>query len=371
MMPSMFKADATKFNTLGIGRLTRCVSCIVKEEINGAYELEMTVLSDEPFIEYIQVSNIIAVKPNMTDPVQAFVIEEIKRNIKGEIEIYGTHVAQHRAKLIPVGRFAASALAGVIAHLNTRGTLEPSPFTFKTDMTSTSGFAQNIPKSLRDVMGGSEGSILDVYGGEYSYNNFDVLLTSKRGKNAGARVIYGKNMTSFDQENVFDWDDSATGVLPYWATSEGVADVIGDIQYSRYVNLYPYNKTVTVDFSDKFDEMPTKAELEAVAATWINSKGLPSMTLEVGLDQYDMTFAEVNSLQLGDAVTVVNSMYNVNYQSRVVGYEFNVLAESYNSLTVGTKKLTIAEVIAQTAAVTIKKEGLNVSQESSGTLVVG
>ena len=359
MIPRLFKNEATSFENLGYGGLTRTVSCNVIEELNGAYELYMTILQDDPLFEFVQVGNIIAALPNMIDSAQAFVIESITKHLNGEVEVYATHISQYRTKLIPTTKFASNTLAGVITSLNGSVVpLETNPFTIDTDMTSNLGFAQNIPKSYRDVLGGSEGSILDRYGGEYYFDNFNIHLLSHRGRSTEARVMYGRNMTDFQEDDVFSWNKSATGVLPYWTTDQGVADVVGDIQYSQYADLYPYKRTVTVDFRDKFESRPTKAELESYALSWINSKGLPATTLECAFDQFDLTDAQVNTLGIGDEVQVINSMYGVNYTSRIVATDYDVLGERYNSLTVGSLKATLSEVIGGTQSVDTSAGGM-------------
>ena len=102
-----------------------------------------------------------------------------------------------------------------------------------------------------------------------------------------------------------------------------------------------------MDFTDKFQNKPTKAELEAYALSWITSKGLPATTLECSFDQFDLSDAQVNTLQLGDSVQVINSMYNVNYVSRIVATDFDVLGEVYNTITVGDLKATLSSVISE------------------------
>lgn len=345
MIPRLFKSDATDFQNLGYGGLTRTISCNVIEELNGAYELNMTMLADDPFFEFVQVGNIIVALPNMTDTPQAFVIESVSKVINGEVTVYATHIAQYRTKLIPVLPFAATGVSGVASFLSSV-TQEPNPFTLDTNSTSTATIRDQYPKSMRDILGGSEGSILDVIGGEYQYDNFVIHHLTRRGRDTDARVMYGRNMTEFSQDESFAWNNSATGVLPYWYNEdEGVA--YGDIQYSPYKDLYPYHKTVTVDFTDKFQDKPTKAELEAYALSWITSKGLPATTLECSFDQFDLSDAQVNTLQLGDSVQVINSMYNVNYMSRIVATDFDVLGEVYNTITVGDLKATLSSVISE------------------------
>ena len=41
MIPVLFKANATAFNTFGIGVLKDCTFCEVTEERNGAYECQL------------------------------------------------------------------------------------------------------------------------------------------------------------------------------------------------------------------------------------------------------------------------------------------------------------------------------------------
>lgn len=57
--------------------------------------------------------------------------------------------------------------------------------------------------SVRAVLGGTEGSVLDVWGGEYEWDMFDVILHSKRGKDNGVVIEYGKNLTDVEQDNDF------------------------------------------------------------------------------------------------------------------------------------------------------------------------
>jgi phage-related protein len=41
MIPILYDKDETEFKTNGLGRLSDAISCIVTEERNGIYELEM------------------------------------------------------------------------------------------------------------------------------------------------------------------------------------------------------------------------------------------------------------------------------------------------------------------------------------------
>lgn len=57
--------------------------------------------------------------------------------------------------------------------------------------------------SIRACLGGTEGSVLDVWGGEYEWDMFDVILHSKRGKDNGVVIEYGKTSPHLSRTMIF------------------------------------------------------------------------------------------------------------------------------------------------------------------------
>lgn len=352
MIPRLFKSDDTNFTTLGFGALNGTIECNVVEQINGVYELNMQIFTDDPNFKNISIGSIIAVKPNLTTENQAFVVESMSKPINNVVTIYATHISQHRAKLIPVSVFSATslttALSGAVSH-----SLETNPFTLHSPRTSSADYEIVTPRSFREVLGGSEGSLLDVYGGEYIFNNFDIELVSKRGRDQGIQVVYGQNMTDFNMDEEFSWNGTATGVYPYWYSDQDGL-VVGDIQYSPVVNLTGYQRTVTVDFTDKFENKPTKVELEAEALAYITSRGLNSVNIKVAFNQFEEHVrGDVLKMNLGDTIHIINSAYGVNMESRIVSLDFNVLSENYDVIEIGELQTTINEAISDTASTTV------------------
>lgn len=345
MKPRLFRSDATKFDTLGFGALNSTISCIVKEELGVAPTLEMSILMDDPNFVNIEVGNIITALPNKRDQIQAFVIEDITKPINGVVTIYATHIAQHRGKLIPVQPFTASDLDDAFYEIKTNS-LEANPFTLvrdpgKANVTAT--MHPTAPHSFRELLGGVEGSILDTYRGEWGYDNFTITLYNKRGHDNGARVMYGRNMSDFHLEEQFNWDDSVTGVFGYWLGENG-AITLSNIQYSQYADLYPYHKTVCVDFSDKFETQPSTLELDTYALSWINGKGLVGASVDVAYEHVNVEGGA--DVGIGDIVHIYNGVYDFEMESRIVGLEFDVLSEEYTNVSIGDMKTTLNEAIS-------------------------
>ena len=65
MKPILYSPTETTFAHNGIGVLTDCVSCVVTEERNGAFELEMAYPVDGAFYTFIVVDAIIKAKPSL------------------------------------------------------------------------------------------------------------------------------------------------------------------------------------------------------------------------------------------------------------------------------------------------------------------
>lgn len=342
MNPSIFENSATRFISNGIGVLRDVISCEVVEQLNGDFSLTMQLLTSDKYYDYIQVGNIISAKPNLYMPNQAFVIETIEKNIDGVVDIYASHISQHRAKLIPVAPFSAVSLSEAISKIK-QFSRENNPFILTTNKTSTAKVNQIIPKSFRECLGGSENSLLDIYGGEYLFNNFEISLLKRRGTNTNVQILYGQNMTELNVDDEFSFDTSITGVLPFWQNEEdGV--VVGDIQYASNANSFAYKKTIVIDLSSDFESKPTKTQLNNKALTIIEKRGVNLRNITVSFAQLDDNQSRL--IQLGDTVTVLFSLYNVKFQSRIIETNFDVLLETYNSMIIGDKKSTINDAIA-------------------------
>ena len=368
--------NATSFDAY-IGEITDCLSCNVRESLNDEYDLTMEVLRSDPIFGSLGIGKIILAKPNMTDDSQPFVIEQISKEINGVITIYAVHMAQHRSKLIPVSNYTATSLSDAITKLMSNAQ-ETNIFTITTNKTDATSYTLNEPRSMREVLGGRKGSLLDVYGGEYYYDRLSIQLLAKRGRPNAFNVVYGANMTKYNQMDEFDWDRSPTGVLAYYYDEDSSTLVKGDVQYSAYANLFPYKKTVVLDVTDKFDNAPTKAEVEQYASDWIANRGLPIQNIRVSFEDistlpvYEEIYAKISTLQLGDQVQIVNSEYNTNVTSRIRSTDYDVLLGRYNSVTIGDAVSTINDVIED--AVKIKVKGgssLNISQDLNGNLNIG
>lgn len=346
MKPILFPSTATEFTTQGLGALSDAISCIVTEERNGLYELEMQYPQSGIHFSEIQNRCIIYAIPSPYREAQPFRVYRITRPINGIAIIYAQHISYDLAG-IPVNPFtagsAAEALSGMASH-----TAVESPFSFWTDKSTTANFSVLVPSASRSVLGGVEGSILDVYGGEYLFDKFFVRLYNQRGNDNGVVIRYGKNLTDVEQDaNI---SSVATGVLPYWVGAEG------ELVQGNIVNVdgtFDFVRIMTIDFSSDFENQPTASELETRAMQYIKSNkiGVPSVSISVSFVQLEQTeeykdLALLEKCDLCDTVTVQFESLGINAKAEIVRIITDVLLERYESVEVGDIRANIAYTIA-------------------------
>ena len=347
MIPILYESNTTSFNTNGIGRLSDAITCIVTEERNGQYELQMTYPLDGALYNDLQVSRIIWAVPSDGEEEQAFRIYKVSRPISGIVTVYAEHIS-YQLSCVPISRYSATSAAAAMSGLASHAAVD-CPFTFWTDLTTSGDFSVDAPAGIRSMLGGTEGSILDVFGGEYKWDNYVVRLYAHRGADNGVTLRYGKNITDLKQEE--NITNTVTGVYPYWQDSDGnYVELTQKVVLSANAGNFPYPRVAVVDCSQEFETQPTQQQLLDWANDYIGKAGIgiPSVSIDVSFvalwqtEQYK-DIAPLERVKLCDTVTVEYEKLGVSAKAKVISTEYDVLAERYNSIGIGDAKSTLTE----------------------------
>lgn len=209
----LFDETETKFDSLGLGVLKDSTQCTVTEELNGGFDLEMRYRVSGQLYDKIGLNKIIYAKANPFDEPQPFRITSISKPINGTVTINAEHVS-YDANGIPVKAIDGKTLADTFNQINANSLIQ-NKFNFRTDITSGRSFKTTKPYNLRAIlMGDEEESLLGVYDAEVKFDKFDIHILSKRGKNRGAKVTYGNNMSDLTHEVTND--RLYNGIMPYY-----------------------------------------------------------------------------------------------------------------------------------------------------------
>lgn len=343
----LYKSTATSFSDNGQGILSDAVSGVVSQELNGSYELKIEYPVFGVHAGEIENRCIITAKPDRMADEQPFRVYRITKPMDGIFSIYARHIAYDMGGIV-VNPFSADslglALQGLVGNASTT-----CPFEFWTDKSIATGFSVTVPKSIWMLLGGTDGSILDVYRGEWEFNGYTAKLWNRRGVDRGVNIRYGKNMTGYEQD--LDASGIYTGVYPFWSQNdivvvlpEKIVPVDGSFDFSRILSL---------DLTESFDTQPTAAQLRSRAQSYItaNELGAPDISWKVEFIQLELSTeyqdrAVLERIGLGDSVSVEFEKYGTSATARAVAVEYDVLLDRYKTITLGKVKANMADTIA-------------------------
>lgn len=382
MIPRLFAENSNTFTSNGIGALSDVISCVVTEERNGQFELTMVYPADGKHFSDITLRSIIVADASKAQTRQPFRIYKISKPISGRVTIEAQHISYDLSKNVSMPFSVAassSACSSALAGLKTNA-VETCPFTFATSVTTVASFSFGAPASIRQMLGGVAGSVLDQFGGEYKFDKFNVSLLNSRGQLKNIPLKYGKNITDIKQEE--NIANTITGLVPFWADSEGgdVVTLTEKVVHASTASAFSDYLTVPIDFSSDFEEKPTENQLRAHTTAYINKNniGVPKVSIDVSFvnlpdtEEYKGLF-DLQNLELCDTIPVEFEKLGIETTAKVVKTEYNVLKNRYDKITVGTTAGSLAQTItgvsdsvatlANTTKTNFAKENIKVTEE--------
>lgn len=357
MIPILYENTETAFVSNGLGRLRDCISCTVTEERNGVYECDFEYPVLGQHYDLIKVGRIIGVTHDDRNEIQPFDIVSYSKPLDGIVSFHCTHIS-YRQSYMTVRGSNINSLADAFTLF---GNATPSnPFTYTSDMTK-SGYmacADGVPRSVRQMLGGIEGSVLDTYGGEYEWNKWNVILHSKRGVQRPFAIRYGVNMMSYNDE--LDTSNSYSSCIPYW--TDGEQTVVATRVDSGSITPANHGETVPLDLSEKFETKPTTTALRNEAVSYMNSSRpyLPTQTINVSFARLqDLAghedLSNLEQCELCDTIKVVFPDYGTDGYFKIVKTVWNALQDKYDEMELGSLQTTLSEAL-----------GISVSPEKGG-----
>ena len=348
MIPILYESTETEFLNNGICRLRECLRCEVFEERNGLYEVEFDYPVTGAHYNDIICGRIIAVNHDETDDVQPFDIISYSRNINGVVTFRAQHIS-YRQKGIVVAHSGTPSLQTAFMWLKQTDT-PVNPFFYYSDIDTEARITafDGTPRTVRELLGGVEGSILDACGGEFEWDKFNVNLWKSRGQEKNITIRYGVNMTDFKDE--MDYSNAYTAAVPFWKNGDSIiVGYLADTDVERYGGRVI---CVPLDLSNNFEQQPTQQALRSAAREYITSNQtyLPTRTINVDFVRLQDTeeYQQLASLQkckLCDSLKVIFPLYNVEGTFRIVKVVWDALLERYTKMELGDLSTTLSEAL--------------------------
>lgn len=302
MRPILFNKNETAFDTYGLGELNVTKGNVTRER-NGNYTLYSEIPANDPMVATLEKEMKLKADAGLRTKNQTFEISRIVKDSSNIVKIYGQHIS-HKLEYMGLvnGRpFSGSAFTALaIWHNATIGDLR---FDVWSDIQTTGKGVFDISKmeNARQALGGVEGSILDIYGGEYEFDNMTVRLHKQLGRTAPTVLEYGRNILSAELDETIE--SAYTSVLPFATytpdkpegdTSDSQPDPVTvtlpeNYVDSKYKALYAHRRIKVVDFSSEFKsdskskDIPTPDKLRKIANDYMerNEIGKPKINIKI------------------------------------------------------------------------------------------
>lgn len=363
MNPVLYRADERSFRTFGLGEISDAYKVTVTRERNGNYDLYIKYPVNGHFASVFKEEMKIKSDAGKRTKWQTFEINRIVKNSSEHIEIYARHISMRTSDLAlrPIVR-ASNVNAEAALRVWKNNLVGDDVFDVSSDIQTLGNISWEVDKigSARKALGGASGSILDVFGGEYEFDNNLIILHKQMGRKAPTVLEYGRNLLSVEEERLLD--GNYTSIYPfarYTPSSNGSSERSSNeesrevlvtlpehILDSPYLRLYAQRRISLVDFSSKFDDKhpPTAEKLRSLGRSYIKSNniGSPKISTEVSYVDLSQTldyqdFGVMEEVELCDIIPLYYPQFDITTTTeKVVKVVYDVYTDSNEEITLGT-----------------------------------
>lgn len=371
-MIQLFEKDATSFERMGIAVL-KPVSCIVHEEKNGDFSLEMVVAEDDELCREER----IVFAPTPKNGNQPFRIYDVERQIGVEKRVKARHVFydlldNFLEDVRPTGN-GAFALQRLLNE-----TQYPSGFTGTSDIEISATAYWEMKNPVEALIGTDENSFVNRWGGVADRDKFTVTMRKNGGRDNAVRIRYGKNLESCGLH--CNYENIVTRIMPTGLKADGQTLLKLPEKYvdSEHLNDYNAPKVLRVHYSNikvGENEGDYKTETEACAALraaakaeFENGADLPEITGSISVVDLRQTreYEAVKALETiypFDTLEVelpadngTMSLVSVNMQA----YDYDCTTERYTKITIGEQNYVgdLVKTVLKKVSDTLSEEGI-------------
>ena len=361
MRPILYNATETVFDSYGLGEIDANKATVTRER-NGNYSLYIEYPVGGSLAPLFKQDMRIKADAGVRTKNQTFYISRIVKDSSHVIKIYAKHISHltetmgivHGTTVVgdanaALARWSESLVGGV--EFRTWSDIETE---------GKASWTVDKFKTAREALGGVEGSILDVWGGEYEFDNTTIKLHRRLGRQSPTVLEYGRNILSAEDDE--DANSVYTSVYPFatytpesQSHEEGKESKAQDpvtvtlsekIVDSQWVGQYAERRVAVVDFSSKYGDKqtPNAESLRTFAKEYMktNRIGIPKINTKIEyvdlaktLDYADMS--QMEEVELCDILPIYYPTIGLtNDENKVVVVNYDVLNDRNESIELGT-----------------------------------
>lgn len=332
MRPILYNKNETRFDTYGLGEIDALKGNATRER-NGNYSAYLEYPASGPLASVFEKEMKFKADAGTRTKNQTFEIVRVVKDSSSTIKIYAQHIS-HKLEYMSIRHgIKVSGTADLALKTWAKNLIGDYRFDTWSDIDTVLPITFLVDKmeNARLALGGVEGSILDIWGGEYEFDNQTVRLHKRLGRRAPTVLEYGRNILSAESDESIE--SAYTSVVPFATytpdSQEGdsrqqepvLVTIPESYVDSKYVSMYANRRIKVVDFSGEFKDegtgeskkkdIPTPEKLKALAVKYMDSNRIGAPKINTKIEYVDLAqtldYAErgwIEELELCDIVTV-------------------------------------------------------------------
>lgn len=366
-----------------LGMLPDAITCEVREEKNGAYELLMTYVSAGVNSQLIATDCILGVECPLRDTIgeNYFRIYRVERDLAGHMSISARQISgdliyfgiNKHGLDTPDGMqvfsenypyYMGESFTAWLRHASNMriyftfngdaafSTLAPGGGYFMDFCTGTSARAYLGGEDLQ----GNDRTALQLFPGcAYVWDKWDISLWQERGQDRNVQITYGTNMAEMACDD--DTDGIYTYVCAFYLQNDGTnfRKYVSSLYATDYVSMFAISRIKMLDCSaevtNRFPQGGTTADITACLNTLaeaerdsMNYAGLPVRNISI-----DVVEGAISGVYLCDTLPVLykRNGIEINTRMEIVGYTWDAIMQRYTELTLGAVQMDLAKEIVK------------------------
>lgn len=199
------------------------------------------------------------------------------------------------------------------------------------------------------LIGDSDNSFVNKYGGELYVNKFDVTINDKVGSDKGVEILYGKNIAGITKR--VDFTGVITRIVPVGYNG---LRLTGKTPYvdSPLINKYPFIREQVIEFSDvkvKEDDSEgfateelARQELIRLSKLMFSEQHIDTPNVNIKIDMIDLSkteeyknYRQLETVLKGDTVHCRHSKLNITTDARCLNFHYSAKSKKIISIEIG------------------------------------
>ncbi|MGL9823277.1 hypothetical protein IGK78_000415 [Enterococcus sp. DIV1371a] len=365
MKPVLYSPTDIDFTAGGIGILSDCKKCLVTEEANGSYTVELSFPINAKFSSQLEDHNYqIKCKPNATDDFHIFYIyNHYKDMATGLLYVYGkSRTMKLGNRAVKKLEFERATCQEAMKYLE-KSMDQPSDIRLFSDITRVGSTSIEVSNPLKCIKG-IEGSLNQIFGGEMKHEPFKLSLLNRRGRDHVTTFRYRKNLTGLKVETNFD--GLLTRIFPYAdvQNNEGETErIFGNPVDSLNINKYDgeiYSEYVQFTEDQGVTDQKSLNEVSKKYFSSMNPNcDQPNISIELNIRKMEDTalakrFKKFREVGLFDTFDIFHERFKINITAQITKVIYDSLNERVESLEAGDTQYTFFEKQKQEISNTLK-----------------